>query len=337
MAKKGTPFEEAVADVIGCFHDVQDVKQGEWASGPDGRRDRDVTFTAVRGTERFKGLIECKDYDPRKTGKVGIGIVDALDSKRKDLGIDIAVICSNAGFAKPALQKAKRVGIGCIGALRSGDGRIRFAITDSMFMRKVTVPLQQVQVDLNTGGLWDKAGLNANEIWLGDRSFESWVNRQIHLCVAANPIVTGNYCIKAQMIAPLILTSRVGNAEIRSIQIDFRITGSWYRISMTIRATTGIYDWQRKRVKLALNSSRALERTIDFSRGVPVSRPPDYVLEPLHTGESETNLVMLHAGFSKTAVPNFDPYIAPDDLNPFIPDIPEANRTSTPSYRHPED
>lgn len=83
--------------------------------------ERDVMIEDVRGemrqadvlvsTKAFgfetKTLIECKDYKRR----VGVGCVDALESKRRDLPIDFAVLVSRNGFTSGAITKAKAVGI----------------------------------------------------------------------------------------------------------------------------------------------------------------------------------------------------------------------------------
>lgn len=83
--------------------------------------DRDTRLEDVRGQKRqvdvlveakvlgfeTKTLIECKDYKRR----VGVGHVDALDSKRRDLPVDFAVLVSRNGFTQGAIIKAKSVGI----------------------------------------------------------------------------------------------------------------------------------------------------------------------------------------------------------------------------------
>src|SRR5688572_24930853 len=69
----------------------------------------DATLTlpirsAASGTPRLI-LIECKDWKR----PVGIGAIDALESKRRDLQVSVAMICSNSGFTEDALRKAARV------------------------------------------------------------------------------------------------------------------------------------------------------------------------------------------------------------------------------------
>ena len=74
---------------------------------PDGRRDRDVVIEGTAEGKRRHVLIECKDFNPNSTGPVGIGYVDALESKHRDLGMDVSFICSNAGFTTCAIRKVK--------------------------------------------------------------------------------------------------------------------------------------------------------------------------------------------------------------------------------------
>src|SRR5580765_3835188 len=92
------------------------IRHGVWLVGPDGRRELDV-FITVEGQKRHV-VVECKDFNPNTTGPVGIGYVDALESKRWDLGVDASFLCSNAGFTTDAVSKAKRVGIGLIAVMR---------------------------------------------------------------------------------------------------------------------------------------------------------------------------------------------------------------------------
>src|SRR5687768_12391867 len=89
--KKGKAFEELVAEVVSQFHPNAEIKTGEWVVGPDGRRELDVSVRGmVRGLPTFM-LLECKDYTYSKTpSPVGIEDIDAFDSKRRDLSVDVA-------------------------------------------------------------------------------------------------------------------------------------------------------------------------------------------------------------------------------------------------------
>jgi hypothetical protein len=135
MAKAGDEYQEIVGAVAKALDRGASVKVGQWVEGPDGRRDLDVE---VRGT--IKGSpyfvqIECKDWaDP-----VGIGVVDALDSKRRDLGANRAIIFSNSGFTAPALLKAARIGIEMASALKAGDQRIQVVIERLLVAKRLSI------------------------------------------------------------------------------------------------------------------------------------------------------------------------------------------------------
>lgn len=109
--KLGTGYEQVVAEVVGSMDPATTVVQGTWEMDPDGERDRDVVVSGTVDGVKHSVLIECKDY----TRPVGIGVVDALESKRHDLAVDAALLCSNTGFTRQAISKAGRVGIGLFG------------------------------------------------------------------------------------------------------------------------------------------------------------------------------------------------------------------------------
>ncbi len=344
MGKKGTAFEKAVADIVESFGGgVSDLQQGTWVDGPDGRRDRDVSFNATVGPRIFKVLIECKDYDPKKMGKIGIDLIDALDSKRRDLGIDVPMMCSNAGFADPALSKALRVGISTIGALRMGDDRVRFSITDAMYFRKLTLPPTDVRVSFEGYGgqpPWGGRETDTGLITFGGLKLTDWVAEKLALGIGANQIVSGNYRYAFRMLRPLTLSAPSGDAAISQIAIDHSLTGSWYRQPTTISGSTGIYDWQRKRVRLAPGEDRKLSKTINFDRGLAVSQPPGYVLSPIALLPDEVDFyaIMIHGPQVTGPVPGIDAYVDPVDLSPLLPlPLPPDAYTSTPKYLHPKD
>ncbi len=124
----GTAYQELVATMAKTFDPAADVRAGEWVEGPDGRLDMDVAIRGRLGGKPTLVVIECKDFDLTKTGKVGRPYIDALDSKRHDLQADAALICSNSGFTVDALNKARRKGIGAISVLSAKDSRVKVVI-----------------------------------------------------------------------------------------------------------------------------------------------------------------------------------------------------------------
>jgi hypothetical protein len=121
MPKKGSCYQALVAKVEAALDPDAEVTAGDWIEGPDGRRDRDVSIQGTHEGAPYLVLIECKDWKKR----VGIAAVDALESKRRDLEVDLAMIYSNSGFTGPAIKKADRVGINLLMAVAGDDARIR--------------------------------------------------------------------------------------------------------------------------------------------------------------------------------------------------------------------
>lgn len=121
MAKAGDDYQAIVEAVARAVHKDAKVTVGDWVEGPDGQRDMDVR---VQPPGSGPLLLECKD----RSRPIGIGVIDALESKRRDLGVEAALIYSNSGFTRQALLKAERVGIGALSAVKADDDRIRLFI-----------------------------------------------------------------------------------------------------------------------------------------------------------------------------------------------------------------
>lgn len=79
--RPGTAYQELVASVVKAFDRTAEVRAGEWVEGPDGRRDMDVSVRGTVGGKPILTVIECKDFDPVRNGRVGISFIDALDFK----------------------------------------------------------------------------------------------------------------------------------------------------------------------------------------------------------------------------------------------------------------
>jgi len=142
VAKPGDEYQELVGAVEKALEPGASVKVGQWIDGPDGKRELDVEVRGTLDGSPCFILIECKDWgDP-----VRIGVIDALDSKRRDLFADRAVVYSNSGFTAPALRKAKRVRIGAASALKAGDGEVKVAIETAIVAKGPIVDSMRVKL-----------------------------------------------------------------------------------------------------------------------------------------------------------------------------------------------
>lgn len=174
MAKAGSEYEKLAALVAKSLDPDADIKTGQWIEGPDGKREVDVE---VRGTVDGKPHfihIECKDWkDP-----VDIQAVDNLDSKRRDISADAAIIYSNSGFSKKALRKADRLGIGAVSAIADGNKLVRPMIERELVAKKLSVDKFQLtlfpskQSDKIFPEKWDYTTLIYEDL-----PFANWLNK----------------------------------------------------------------------------------------------------------------------------------------------------------------
>lgn len=76
----GRAYQDLVAYVARSFDSNTEVKTSEWIDGPDGRLDMDVSVRGNIDGKPILMVIECKDYDLTKTGKVDRPLVDGLEA-----------------------------------------------------------------------------------------------------------------------------------------------------------------------------------------------------------------------------------------------------------------
>jgi hypothetical protein len=329
LAKRGRPFERVVKDVLSAMDKKSVVRQGEWVTGPDGRRELDVLVEGtVDGTPR-RVLVECKDFNPRTTGPIGIGFVDALESKRRDLAADVSFICSNAGFTADAVRKAKRVGIGLIGVLRERDRRIRFQVKEEIYIRRVKV--ETLTMNLQTDPPTKLDSIPFEAITLQGTPVGNWVLRRVMLLIGSNPIVRGAYTATHNLRSPVKFELPTGTVTATRVDFHLRISGGWFAQQVTLDATAGIYDWLRRRVRLAPGPGQFHLKNVDLEKGDPIDHPPESELKvpiELRYGEMWMNLLVINGLEAREPIPAMDDLIVSEDLELAIPDLPVESFTS---------
>ena len=276
MSKLGDEYQALVGAVREALDPEASVRVGVWVVGPDGKRDLDVE---VRGTFEGKNrfvLIECKDW----ASPVGIAVVDALDSKRRDLIADEAVIYSNSGFTEPALRKATRLEIGMASALKAGDSRVRIVIHKELVAKRLSVDMirttvyPQPSTDLRVPDAWQLSELTFDEI-----PVQNWLAPLINnLLRDHEPTGKWQYtCTFHQSTSWAYAGNRIAVAALR---MDLDCTRSW--VSQTVRedVTLGMYDHIRRRVSIPDKQGYFLG-TIDQEAWKPyVGEPHEPALEP---------------------------------------------------------
>jgi hypothetical protein len=308
-----------------------DARQGEWITGPDGRREADVRIVGASGGDPRSVLIECKDFDPKTTGRVGIGYVDGLDSKRRDLGVDVALICSNAGFTRDAKRKAKRVGIGLIGVMRKGDDRIRVFVEEPMYIRQMEVTRLDVTLR-HQGATIQLPTVPFGEILHEGRLLAAWIARRVTLLLASSPIVQGTFRWDHALTEPVTFDTPMGAVTVDEINFEISLTGRWTVQPVILDASNGFYDWLRKRMRPA--SGQFEVKNLDFFGGKPIKQPPDYVLnqEELKDGEIVLQFMKVRGLWEPAPAPDLDRFVRPEDLEDEVGDLPEEVFRSDPDY-----
>jgi hypothetical protein len=329
--KIGVQYQQVVAEVCKLFDSGATVSEGQWVTGPDGRRELDVQIEGITGGRKTKAIIECKDFDPRKTGPVGIRFVDELDSKRHDIGADFSLICSNAGFTSDALRKAKRVGIGLISVMKKGDRRIRFSVKEEFYTRKVK--LVETRIMLTGVETISLDNVRPEQICFENLPVINWVYRRIPIIISSNPIVNGSYTVTHALKKHLLFDWQGGSAEVTNFGFVFTIDGAWFAHQGEIDSTAGFYDWLRKRMRIApLVENNFQVKGIDVYNGERISMPPDreLIIQNFLKGEVDMKFVLIQQCPGERPAPNLDDFIIPEDLATFIPHLPpEALRSSS--------
>ena len=315
--KRGKPFERLVKEVLSMFEPAAIVRHGPWVEGPDGRRELDVYIEGtVDGIPR-RTLVECKDFNPKTTGPVGIGLVDALESKRRDVGVDASFICSNAGFTTEARRKAKRVGIGLIAVLRARDPRIRYQVQEDLYYRKLKVEL--LEMGFSSPSPVDPAKVPLDQVMFKGLPVQNWILGRVWALLHSNPITDGAFQKSHRLRSPVEFTAPNGSVIATYLSYRFLVSGSWFEQEVTLDATTAVYDWLRRRVRLLPGLGQSfLIGPFRSDTGRPVAQPPDPELEfPPETrpGESWLQLVQVEGlGLSEPSPP-LDDLVVAEDLN----------------------
>ncbi len=294
MAKAGSIYEKLVASIISTMSPGARVEYGQWTDGPDGRRDLDVEIRGIiHGEEQFV-VIECKDWKDA----VGIGVVDALDSKRRDIKADYALICSNSGFTPPALRKAKRVGIGMVAALKSGDENIKVVVEEEIYTKETSIEDGKSTYHFLDETSVGRVPENYN---LDDTRYKllpvvNWLFEQCLLLVTFYPnaqTINALYKFKE----PILFEFGSVGLLVTAYEIALQVKTVWMSQVITIDANEGIYDFIQHRTILPPGQQQFKMNRVDFAQGKPIDFIP--VGNPLEMNKGGISLSLVRSGISK--------------------------------------
>ncbi len=334
--KKGRAFEECVATVIRALSPNATVSQGTWVEGPDGRRDQDVLIETTIDGKPFRTLVECKDYDPAKTGPVGIKVLDELDSKSRDLSFDLAIICSNAGFTEPAMRKAQRLGIVLLGILREGDARVRHHVLEFVYFRRIKIDRLAFRLERKTE-TESESCLDISASYAG-APVANWVCHYSVDSIIANPIGAGSYAGSFRLKTPTAFTLASGETfTATNLHTELTLSGGWFEQVGTIDGMTGIYDFLRRRIRVASGPYKIHFKGLDLTKGSPVTHPPRQEVDfPNDSGDEDLWLQLLYLIDCNChhPIPPIHELVAPEDLDTTVSGlVPELQRTPSNKLR----
>lgn len=272
--KKGEAFQDLVGEVVSSFEPDAKVEVGEWVLGPDGRRELDVTVRKQVGSREVLLLIECKDYTySRRSRPVGIGDIDAFESKRRDLGANFAVMASNSGFAQPALNKAARTGIGAITVLREGDPRGKVRITHNMYHRNFTCNYPITFEYIDEHGVLLTGNWEFGDAKIDGESIDQWLMLQSVFFQVTHPWNTRRIRADFSFRDPVAVTISDKAARLRSVAISFTWDTEWRQEAVEIGVSTGVVDYLAGLIVIPGGEHQITFKNIDFDNS-PVCEPP---------------------------------------------------------------
>jgi hypothetical protein len=272
--KKGTNFQDLVKDVAKVFQPGAAIETGQWIVGPDGRREMDVCIRGLFQDREVFTLIECKDYTYGRSKKpVGIGEVDAFDSKRSDLKADIAVIASNTGFTRPALSKATRKNIGAISVLKRGDSRAKAIIQRPVIFCK-KFPAKPIQCNLidKFGRFVTQLGSYDETLILGRPIFQ-WLADKAYLWTCFHPLEEEALCLAFRFKEPVQFKHNRDKTLISAAAIFFQWNSKWFTQVVEWDAGTAIFDYVKQLLLLAPGENFIRLKNLNFDKGEPCNTP----------------------------------------------------------------
>ncbi len=244
MAKAGDAYRELVGTVMTALDPDSAVNTEQWITGPDGERDMDVEVRGtLNGVPQFI-LVECKDH----TRAIGIGFIDAFESKIRDLKPDRSIMFSNSGFTRGALKKANRVGIEMASAMKAKDEIVKNTIHHEVVARRLTLTF-------GTAVLYpfDGHSHEIDEKWrVEDLMFDGipviyWVSEKMKLVASEHGADTKIWFLCTFRYEPR-WSYRGQSLMIGGLKFDFTVEKDWVAQTVMTEVSLGYYDHLKKKV-----------------------------------------------------------------------------------------
>ncbi len=312
---RGRPYQRLVAEIARAFDPGAKIDEGVWVPGPDGRLDLDVSIRGKVDAREVLTVIECKDFARNATGPVGRAFVDAFDSKREDLGADNALICSNAGFTRDALSKARRKGIGMISVLKAGDARVKAVIEQEIVLCRLRIPSWTFTYHFaDEGGRLLQPAVH--RLRFDGLSLDSWLQHRGSLIATANPGFDKEVRADFRFLEPVCFSSPGGPVSLAAASVTFSYQTEWLSQVIQLDTSLGFYDYVRGQLRMASGASSLIMKGVNFDTATPIPRPENPKRSPRAPGEVRIAMTMVD-GLNNEGVQQVAPLEAltrPEDL-----------------------
>jgi len=200
--------------------------------------------------------------------------------------------------------------------LKEGDERVRFLVKEDQYIRRLTV--ENLTISL-TGPEPIELGVPFDSISYQGLPIGNWICHRVMAMLGMNPIVSGSFVDACHLVRPVEMV--VGETPVEVTQIDANVTvsGSWYVQPIELDATTGAYDWLRRRVRVGPSGQFHL-KGVDLTGGKAVEQAPDWVTtHDLRPGEVAFGLLHLEGLGPVDPRPDLDEVVRPEDLSLRVP------------------
>lgn len=239
---------------------------------------------------------------------MGIDYIDALDSKRRDLAVTHALLCSNSGFTAPALHKAKRVGIGAVSVVARGDRRVKVVIRETLYTRDVHITGMIVTCEPVL------EGPEVGDLRHNGKLVYKWLQHKAAMAIGSEPFPPNPLHLEHVACPGTVFRTTNRSVVVTRLSSVVDYETEWRAHDVKVDADRGLYDWLTGSMKLTPGGNRYELQGYDLEGGRLVE-PPDDVGQlkvGLVPGAVEVAICQVHGvGFrDNEEVPQLDPLIA---------------------------
>lgn len=244
MAKAGDNYRELVGMVMTALDPNSAVKTEQWITGPDGERDMDVEVRGtLNGVQHFI-LVECKDH----ARPIGIGIIDAFESKIRDLKPDRAIVFSNSGFTRDALRKGSRVGIEMASAMKAMDNTVKLAVLREVVAMRLTLNFGAVFLYPFNGYPHEiSEGWKVEDLLFDGIPVIHWFNEKMKLIASQNDLAKKILFLCTFKHQPR-WSHRGKLLMVGGLKFHFTVEKDWVAQTVKTDVSLGYYDHLKKSV-----------------------------------------------------------------------------------------